>query len=105
MDRNRGAGWTESGAAEEPPAELFALRFRSAVCRTSPSPPAALDRTTKMEIDHGELDRCPLRNSGFGLEVLVLDFHMAQNHRAEVRDRDHGPKGVAGIGASRTIDQ
>ena len=58
-----------------------------------------------MEIDHGELDRCLLRNSGFGLEVLVPDCYLAQDHRAEVRDRDHGPKGVAGIGASRMIDQ
>ncbi len=31
--------------------------------------------------------------------------HLAQNHRAEVRNRDHVPIGVAGIVASRTIDQ
>lgn len=58
-----------------------------------------------MEIDHGEPDRRLLRNSGFGLEVLVLDCYLAQDHRAEVRDRDHGPKGVAGKGARHMIDQ
>ena len=79
-----------------------------APCRRSSSRspfPVAFDSAAEVEIDHGQPDRRLLRYARLRLEVLVLDGHLAQNHRAEVRNRDHVSIGVAGIVASRPIDQ
>ena len=61
--------------------------------------------TAQMKIDHGQVNGCLLGNSGFLVELLVLQRQLAQDDRSEVGNPDHVPKASPRETATRLIDQ